>query len=71
MLETITRENEPLNEAIQQLTEWLNESKRDREALHVIVTEHSKKISEQGKLLDKHDDLLIVLKTINGLGDAS
>lgn len=65
MVETITQENAPLNEAIQQLTEWLNESKSDREKLHEMAEANRMIINKHEKILDKHDDRLIVLETIN------
>ena len=65
MLQVVTRENKPLNESIRQLTEWLNESKLDRENLNKIVREHSKDIEEHELRLDNAHDRLIVLETSN------
>ena len=67
MLETITRENQPLNESIIQLTEWLNESKTDRENLHNMANENRKFIEEHDEILNNHDDRLILLEFKNGL----
>lgn len=63
MVKVILKENKPLNESIKQLTEWLSESKSDREAIHVNLDQHEKIINIHEKRLDEHSKRLTVLET--------
>ena len=63
MVKVILKENKPLNESIKQLTEWLSESKSDREAIHVNLDQHEKMINEHEKRIDEHSKRLTVLET--------
>lgn len=65
MIEVVTKENEPLNKSIKQLTEWLNESKVDRENLNTISKINSGRLDEHEEQLDQLTDRVIVLETIN------
>lgn len=67
IVDIVTKENKPLNEAIKQLTEWLNESKKDRENLNRIAKENKQLIQDHEKRLDRHHDRLIVLETKNDI----
>lgn len=67
MLEVVTRENKPLNESIKQLTEWLHESKADRESLNRLAKEHSKDLEDHEARLDDHQGRLIVLETVHNI----
>lgn len=69
MVETITRENAPLNKSIQQLTDWLEESKKDHEVLNQLSKISSEKIKRHEKQINEHDDRLIVLETINRMSN--
>lgn len=65
MLKMIQKENDPLNKSIQQLTEWLNESKADREALNRISQLNSEHIADHDDMLDVLTDRVIILETVN------
>lgn len=67
MVETITRENKPLNDAIKQLNEWLQESKKDREKLNKVADVNTSIIKEHEKKLHNHDDRLIILEVKNNI----
>lgn len=67
MIETITRENQPLNASIEKLTDWLNESRADRVNLNRVSGEHSKYIESHEKRLDKHHTRLVILEARNGI----
>lgn len=67
MIETITRENQPLNASIEKLTNWLNESRADRENLNRMSGEHSKCLDQHEQRLDKHHTRLVILEAKNGL----
>lgn len=67
MLELITNENQPLNESIKQLTEWLNESKIDRESLNRIAVKNTARLDEHEERLDNHNDRLITLEAVSRL----
>lgn len=64
MLEVVTRENEPLNQSIKQLTEWLSESKLDRENLNRMVKENRKYIEDHEERIDDHNERLITLEAV-------
>lgn len=64
MLEVVTKENKPLNDSIRQLTEWLNESKLDREALNKITKSHSQELEDHESRLDDHHGRLMILETV-------
>jgi len=66
-MKMIRKENEPLNESIQQLNEWLAESQADRKQLNKVTDEHTNTIYHHEKQLDNHNNRLIVLETKNGI----
>ena len=67
MMDLILKENKPLNESIIQLTDWLSESKQDREKLNRIAEKHLEYLDEHEERLDNHNDRLIILETKNGI----
>lgn len=67
LIKTINEENKPLLNSINQLTEWLNESKKEREKLNELAVRNTKIIDEHGKKIENHDDRLIVLESKTGL----
>ena len=67
MIKLITERNEPLNEAIQSMTEMISESKLDRQQLNRIAKVNTKTIEVHEGRLDSHNDRLIVLETKNGI----
>lgn len=67
MINLITERNEPLNEAIQSMTEMISESKLDRQQLNRIAQVNTEMITIHEQRLDKHNDRLIVLETKNGI----
>ena len=66
-IELITERNEPLNEAIQSMTEMISESKLDRQQLNRIAKVNTELIEVHEGRLDSHNDRLIVLETKNGI----
>ena len=69
LLELITRENRPMNTAIQQLTKLLDESTQDRMKLNDLADRNTKIIMEHDETLEDHNNRLIVLETKNGLSE--
>ena len=69
LLELITRENRPMNTAIQQLTKLLDDSKQDRIKLNELASRNTKIIMEHDETLEEHDKRLIVLETKNGISE--
>ena len=69
LLELITRENRPMNTAIQQLTKLLDESTQDRMKLNDLADRNTKIIMEHDDTLEEHNNRLIVLETKNGLSE--
>ena len=69
LLELITRENRPMNTAIQQLTKLLDESGQDRMKLNDLVSRNTKMLLEHDDTLEEHNNRLIVLETKNGLSE--
>ena len=69
LLELITRENRPMNTAIQQLTKLLDDSKQDRIKLNELADRNTKIIMEHEDTLEDHNNRLIVLETKNGLSE--
>lgn len=67
IVKEIEKANEPLNHSINKLNEWLNESKMDRERLNEIAEKNTDKLNHHEKMINNHDDRLIVLETKNGL----
>lgn len=55
----------PLRESIDRLNQLLEESQRDRMALHKIADVNVKAIGEHEERLDNHNDRLIVLEVKN------
>ena len=69
LLELITRENRPMNTAIQQLTKLLDDSKQDRLKLNDLAGRNTKMLLEHDDTLEEHNNRLIVLETKNGLSE--
>ena len=69
LLELITRENRPMNTAIQQLTKLLDDSKQDRIKLNDLTGRNTKMLLEHDDTLEEHNNRLIVLETKNGLSE--
>ena len=67
MIELITEKNEPLNRAIQSMTDMLSESKLDRQQLNKVADVNTQRIGVHEERLDNHNDRLIVLETKNGI----
>ena len=67
MIELITEKNEPLNEAIQSMTEMISESKIDRQHLNRVAKVNTQMIDLHEQRLDNHNDRLIVLETKNDI----
>ena len=69
LLELITRENRPMNTAIQQLTKLLDKSRQDRIKLNDLTGRNTKMLLEHDDKLEEHNNRLIVLETKNGLSE--
>ena len=69
LLELITRENRPMNTAIQQLTKLLDESTQDRIKLNDLASRNTKMLLEHDDTLTEHNNRLIVLETKNGVSE--
>ena len=69
LLELITRENKPMNTAIQQLTKLLDESVQDRMQLNDLASRNTKMLIEHDDTLTEHNNRLIVLETKNGVSE--
>ena len=67
LLELITRENRPMNTAIEQLTKLLDESSQDRMKLNDLTGRNTKMLHEHDETLTEHNNRLIVLETKNGI----
>ena len=67
LIKVITQENKPLQQSINQLNKYLDESKRDWEQLNETVKNHREKLNNHFETLNEHDDRLIVLETMNGV----
>lgn len=71
LLERVETNQQPLAESIDRLNKLLDESQRDRMALHKIADVNVKAIGEHEDRLDKHNDRLIILEVINGVKTVS
>lgn len=69
LLELITRENKPMNTAIEQLTKLLDDSRQDREKLNDIADRNTKMLNEHDDKIDQHNNRLIVLETKTGVSE--
>ena len=69
LLELITRENIPMNTAIQQLTKLLDDSRLDRMKLNDLASRNTKMLLEHDDTLTEHNNRLIVLETKNGVSE--
>ena len=69
LLELITRENRPMNTAIEQLTKLLDESTQDRMKLNDLASRNTKMLLEHDDTLTEHNNRLIVLETKNGVSE--
>ena len=67
LLDRVESNQQPLKESIDQLNKLLEESQRDRMALHKIADVNVRTIGEHEKRLDTHNDRLIVLEVKNGV----
>lgn len=69
LLELITRENRPMNTAIEQLTKLLDESRQDRMKLNDLASRNTKMLLEHDDTLTEHNNRLIVLETKKGVSE--
>ena len=69
LLELITRENRPMNTAIQQLTKLLDDSKQDRMKLNDLAGRNTKMLLEHDDTLTEHNNRLIILETKSGVSE--
>jgi|SRR5699024_3219815 len=67
LLKHVEANQQPLTDSIDKLNELLEESQRDRMALHKIADVNVQAISEHEERLDNHNDRLIVLEVKNGV----
>lgn len=63
MMLLVTNANKPLNKSIQQLTEWLNESKEDRKRLDGLSKVNKERIDKHEDEIDVIKDRVLVLET--------
>ena len=67
LLKHVEDNQQPLTESIDKLNKLLEESQRDRIALHKIADVNVQAIGKHEKRLDSHNDRLIVLEVKNGV----
>ena len=67
LLKHVEANQQPLTESIDKLNYLLEESRRDRIALHKIADVNVQRIGEHEERLDSHNDRLIVLEVKNGV----
>ena len=67
LLKHVEANQQPLTDSIDKLNELLEESQRDRVALHKVADVNVQRIGEHEQRLDSHNDRLIVLEVINGV----
>lgn len=67
LLERVETNQQPLKESIDQLNRLLEESQRDRSALHKIADVNTKKLGEHETKIHDLDDRLIVVETHNNI----
>ena len=67
LLKHVEANQQPLTDSIDKLNVLLEESQRDRMALHKIADVNVQAISEHEERLDNHNDRLIVLEVKNGV----
>lgn len=67
LLQRMETNQQPFKESIDRLNDLLDESQRDRIALHKIADVNSREIEEHEDRLDNHNERLIVLETKNGV----
>lgn len=67
LLKHVEVNQQPLTDSIDKLNELLDESQRDRMALHKIADVNVQAIGEHEERLDNHNDRLIVLEVKNGV----
>ena len=67
LLKHVEANQQPLTESIDKLNRLLEESQRDRLALHKIADINAQAIGEHEERLDNHNDRLIVLEVKNGV----
>ena len=67
LLKRVEQNQQPLTLSIAQLNVLLEESQRDKMALHQIADTNVKAIDQHEVRLDNHNDRLIVLETKNGV----
>lgn len=71
LLEHVEVNQQPLAESIDRLNQLLEESQRDRMALHKIADVNVHQIGEHEERLDAHNDRLIVLEVHNGVREVT
>ena len=74
MILLITEKNEPLNQSIQGLLDFSENSEEDRKLLHRVTDEHTLRIGEHDEQikghtqeLNEHNGRLVALETKNGI----
>ena len=67
LLKHVEANQQPLTDSIDKLNKLLEESQRDRAALHKIADVNVKAIGKHEERLDTHNDRLIVLEVKNGV----
>ena len=67
LLKHVEANQQPLTDSIDKLNGSLEESQRDRVALHKIADVNVQAIGEHEERLDNHNDRLIVLEVKNGV----
>lgn len=69
MITMITKENKPLNDSINTLSDVLEESIRERKKLNDLASRNTKIIMDHDDTLKEHNNRLIVLETKNGVSE--
>ncbi len=67
LLMKVDKNHIPLKEAIDRLNQLLDESQRDRSALHKIANVNTQKLGEHETKIHDLDDRLIVIETHNNI----
>lgn len=67
LLTEVDKNHMPLKEAIDRLNQLLDESQRDRSALHKIADVNTQKLGEHETKIHDLDDRLIVVETHNNI----
>ena len=67
MVKEINNFTKPLSYSIDNLNELLQESQLDRKNINAKINHNSDTLQEHNKILNNHDDRLIVLETQSGI----